>query len=260
MATVAPAFSPSARVADERRFFFILACVMGAINVVAFSLQWLMGRSTFGAPPLVHAHGLVFFGWVALFVAQSALAARGSVGLHRRLGWLAAGWAGAMVVLGITITVVTVRDGRTPFFFTPGYFLIMNPLGVMVFAGTVWWAIRMRRRNEWHRRLMIVGMAAIMGPSLGRVVPLPLLIPYAGLAVFAGMLAFPIAGAIHDRRRCGAVHPAWWYGIALLCAMQLSIELLGRSGVARAVHAAVTAGTPGGTADALAYPRPPWLT
>lgn len=260
MATVAPAFSPSAWVADERRFFLILACVMGAINVGAFSTHWFMGRSTFGAPPLVHAHALVFFGWVALFVMQSVLAARGSARLHRRLGWLAAGWAAVMVVLGITITIVSVRADRVPFFFTPAYFLMMNPLSVLVFAGTTWWAIRLRRRNEWHRRLMIVGMATIMGPSLGRLIPLPLLIPYAGWAVFAGMMLFPVAGAIHDRRRRGAVHPAWWYGLALMLAMQVSIETLGASAIGRAVHGMVAAGSPGAAVDALAYPRPPWLS
>ena len=260
MATIAPAVAPSARVADERRFFLVIACIMGAINVVAFSLHWFMGRSTFGAPPLVHAHALVFFGWVALFVTQSALAARGSVRLHRRLGWVAAGWAGVMVVLGITLTIAMVRADRVPFFFTPAYFLMMNPLSVLVFAGTVWWAIRMRRRNEWHRRLMIVGMATIMGPSLGRVIPVPLVIPYAGWAVFAAMMLFPLAGAIRDRRRRGAVHPAWWYGLALMLAMQVSIETLGASGVGRAVHAAVTVGSPGAKVDPFAYPRPPWLT
>lgn len=261
MATLAPDITPDARIVDDRRFFLVMACTMGAINVLAFSLQWLMGRSSFGAsPPLVHAHALVFFGWVALFVTQSALAARGSVRLHRRLGWIAAGWAVVMVVLGVTITVAMVRADRVPFFFTPAYFLMMNPLGVLVFAGVVAWAIAMRRRNGWHRRLMIVAMSAIMGPALGRVIPVPLLIPYAGWGVFAAMMLFPLAGAIRDRRRLGRAHPAWWYGLAILLTMQVSIEALGASGVARAVHGWVTAGSPGAKVDPLAYPRPPWLS
>lgn len=115
---------------------------MAALNVAGFSFQWFMGRSSFGAPPLVHVHAGVFFGWIALFVTQTALAARGSLVLHRRLGWVAAGWAAVMVVVGISLTTLMVRQGRAPFFFTPGYFLVMNSVAVLTFAGLVAAAIR----------------------------------------------------------------------------------------------------------------------
>jgi hypothetical protein len=250
---------PRARTVDDRRFFLWLAIAMALTNVAGFSMQLLAGRSSFGVPPLVHAHALLFFGWVTLFVTQTALASRGSMRLHRRLGWVSAGWAAAMVAMGLTITAVMVREGRAPFFFTPGYFLVMNSLGVLAFAALFAVAVAMRKRTDWHRRMMMVAMTAIMGPALGRLLPMPLMIPWAGLGVFAGMLLFPLAGIVHDLRRHGHVHRAWWVGLAALIALQSTIELAGASGVARALHGVVTRGQPSAAIDPLAYPPPPWL-
>ena len=52
---------------------------MAAILVAGFSMQLAMGRSSFAAPFVVHLHGVVFFGWVTIFVMQTALATRGSM-------------------------------------------------------------------------------------------------------------------------------------------------------------------------------------
>ena len=76
--------------AREERFFGTLAILMALAIVAGFSMQWLAGRSTFYSPLRVHLHAVAFMGWVALFVAQSWLATRGPLALHRKLGWIAA--------------------------------------------------------------------------------------------------------------------------------------------------------------------------
>lgn len=106
---------------------------------------------------------------------------------------------------------------------------------------------------------MIVAMAAIMGPAFGRLLPLPFLIPWAGWAVFVGMMLFPLAGAIHDRRRLGHVHPAWLWGMATLFVMQVGIDIVAWSGPGRALYANVVAGTPGAVHAPDAYPPFPPL-
>jgi hypothetical protein len=58
-------------------FFHNTAIIMALVIVAGFSAQFLMGRSTFSARPLVHVHGIAFMSWVALFVAQGWLATRG---------------------------------------------------------------------------------------------------------------------------------------------------------------------------------------
>ena len=250
MASIAPS-APRTR---EHRFFFISACVMAATIVAGFATQWLMGRSSFHAPPHVHVHALLFMGWTAFYVFQTHLITSGARAQHRRMGWIGAVWASLLAPVGIYTTVVMARAGHVPFFFTPRYFLVMNPLGVLAFTGLFWAGILLRRRTEWHRRLIDCGMALLLGPAFGRLLPLPLMIPWAGLGVFAALLLFPLAGVVADWRTRGSVHPAWWVGIGTMVTAQALIELLGRSALALAIAQAATAGSVGGAVPLDAYP------
>lgn len=248
----------------ERRLFVGLAIAMAFTIVAGFSLQWLMGRSSFTeSPARLHVHAMLFMGWVGLYLAQTLLgvgaAGPTSIALHRRLGWIGAGWAIVMVVVGVYVTVGMVRRGAVPFFFTPAYFLFMDLLAVLVFGGLVAAAIVLRRRTAWHSRLMVCAMAVLTGPAIGRMVPVPLVMPWVGLSVFAVVILFPLAGMIADRRRYGT-HPAWLAGLATLAAMQLAIELLPRSAAGLALYRAVAAGSPGAAVAPDAYPPPPWAT
>jgi hypothetical protein len=242
----------------EARFYAITAIIMALINIAAFSFFAAMGISTFRAPVYVHVHAVLFMGWVLLFVTQVSLAATGSLALHRKLGWLAAGWAVAMVVVGTLTTVWTVQKGAVPFFFLPAQFLVMNPLSVCLFAALLIGGVIQRRDREWHPRLIVCGMAAIMGPAFGRLLPAPLLMYAMVTAVFIGMIAFPIAGIVRDKRRYGRVHPAWWLGLGALVMMQVVTETVGRSGAAAALYDRTVAGTPGALIPALTYQRPPF--
>ncbi|TZG29632.1 hypothetical protein FYJ91_01355 [Sphingomonas montanisoli] len=245
---------------DDRgtRFFQVSAIIMALVLVAGFSVQVAMGRSTFAAPWVVHAHALIFFGWTALYLVQATLAGNSAaISLHRRLGWLALLWVPAMVAAGIAVTVLMVRRGHAPFFFTPLYFLIMNPLTVLTFAGLTGAAIVMRRRTQWHRRLMFCGMTILLGPGFGRLLPMPFLIPLAGWAAFAAIILFPIAGIVRDLRADRRVHPAWWWGVGTIVAMQVGIDLIVMSPIGDAIYAGVTAGSPGAALSPAAYPPPP---
>ena len=87
-------------------------------------------------------------------------------------------------------------------------FLVFNPLTLFAFAGLTAAAIVMRRRTDWHRRLHLCGMTLLLGPGFGRLLPMPLLPPFAFEAVFAASMLFPLAGVISDLRRTGRIHPA----------------------------------------------------
>lgn len=254
---MATLIAPSPTIKSDDRFFLISSIVMAIVIVAGFSTQFAMGRSTFGAPLIVHIHAVAFMGWVALYVTQTAFAATGSMALHRRLGWIGAGWMAAMVPLGIAVTVLMARRGQTPFFFQPAYFLIMNPLSVLCFAGLTTAAIVKRRETGWHRRLHFCGMSVLLGPAFGRLLPMPFLPPYAGDVVFASLMLFPIAGVVADLRRSGRVHPAWWWGIGTLLATHLAITVLTFSPIGPAIYAAVTAGSPGAALSPLEFPPPP---
>lgn len=252
MATLAHTASGASVRAE--RFWTISAGIMMAVLVLGFSVQLAMGRSTFAVPLFVHIHALVFFGWAALYLLQNLLVGMGNTALHKRLGWLSVVWIPTMVVMGLIVTVAIVRRGQTPFFFQPLYFLIMDPMTLFTFAGLAIAAIRLRRKTQWHRRLMFCGMSILLGPGIGRLIPLPLMIPYAGWAVFAFVILFPIAGIVRDLRRDGRVHPAWLWGLGSIVVMQIAIDLMAFSAPGQWLYTAVTQGSPGAAVAPLAFP------
>src|SRR4051794_35554507 len=107
MATVVQ--QPFAPASGDERFFLRGAILMTVTIIVGFSTQYLMGRSTFASPPRVHAHAIVFMGWVAIYLMQNIFVATDRMALHRRLGWIAAAWMVPMVFLGFYVTIVMVR-------------------------------------------------------------------------------------------------------------------------------------------------------
>lgn len=235
--------APRSRIGRDERFFFISAIVMAGVVVAGFGLALGLGRSSFAVPARFHVHALLFFGWTALYVTQNALAGTGSLALHRRLGWVAAFWLPLMVVSGIYLTAANVREGRSPPFFEPAYFLTMNPLHILAVAALAFAALRLRRQTQWHRRLMFCSMALLLAPAFGRLLPMPLLVPYAGMAVVVPCLLFPVAGAIRDLRVSGKVHPAWWWGMGAMIGVVILIQIIAYSPLGAAFYEAVTAGS-----------------
>lgn len=200
--------------AAERRFFRNLAIAWALVITAGFLSNILTGRSSFAAAPIVHVHAFVFFGWVALFVAQNVLIAGGNAALHRRLGKLAALWPLLMIGVGLAVMLESLHRNGGPFVFGAAEFLVSNPLSLITFAALVYAALAMRRRSDWHRRLMICAVVQISGPGFGRLLPAPLLMPYAWQVVQLVGLVFIFAGMLRDRRQLGRVHPAWFVGLA----------------------------------------------
>lgn len=249
MATIA---SPADMERAERKFFFIMACVMALTIIAGFSTNLILGRSSFSLPLIYHIHAFVFMGWVALYLTQNGLIATDNVAIHRRLGWLAVLWVPVMVGLGMTMTIVSARKGGR-FFFDVNEFLFGNALQLLVFASLVTAAITLRRRTDWHRRLMYCSMAVLTGPGLGRMLPMPLFIPWAWWVVISASLAFPAIGMIADRRRRGRVHPAWLWGIGAVLAALLLGDLVAYSSIGLDATQAIVHGTPGADRPLHAY-------
>ena len=241
----------------DNGFFLGGAIAMTVVLVAGFSLQLAMGRSSFAAPPLVHAHAIVFMGWVGIYLLQNVFVATGRQGLHRRLGWIAAAWMIPMLVLGCAVTVAIARRGHVPFFFRPLQFLVFDPMTLLTFAVLTAAAIWLRRETDWHRRLHFCGMSMLLGPGFGRLLPVPLLAPWAWEATMVACLAFPAVGMLADLRRSGRVHPAWGWGVAAMIGAVIVTEAITYSPVGGAIYDAVVAGSPGAAVAPLDFPPPP---
>lgn len=259
MATLAPGAAPLTAEARERRFFFIMACVMAATIVAGFSLNIAMGRSSFAAPPVVHGHGVIFMGWLALYLAQAFTIASGRRALHIRLGKVAYVWIPLMVVAGGIIMLRSARVHGGPPFFALNEFLISNLALLVCFAGLALWSLRIRRHSGWHRRLMLVAVAVLTGPGLGRLLPMPLMIPYGWTASFLATLIFPAIAMMADRRRHGRVHPAYWWGTGIYAGTFVISMLLAFSPLGYAITERIVAGTPGAERPMHAF-LPPGFT
>lgn len=241
----------------DNGFFLGGAVAMTLVLVAGFSVQLAMGRSSFAAPLLVHAHAVVFMGWVGIYLLQNVFAATGRQDLHRPLGWIAAAWLVPMLVLGCAVTVAMAQRGQVPFFFTPLQFLVFDPLSLFTFAGLTVAAILLRRQTDWHRRLHFCAMAVLLGPGFGRLLPMPLLAPWAWEATVVACLLFPLAGVVADLRRDGRVHPAWGAGLAALLGFVVLTEVITYSPAGQVLYRAVTAGSPGADVAPLDFPAPP---
>lgn len=177
-------------------------------------------------PAYIHVHGVVMIAWLTLTVIQPWLVNRDNLALHRRLGWLGLALAAVVVVVGSYTGIRTVELQRQPFFFTLPYFLALTQVGIIAFAGLITAAVLRRRQTEWHRRLMLGATVLILEPALGRLLPMPLIMPWGewlALAFQLGALAIVMR---HDRTAFGRIHPATITAALVVTLNHVIVELL----------------------------------
>lgn len=203
---------------------------MSAFIVFGFAQFALRGFVNYEKAPLVmHLHGLSMLAWLALLCTQSMLAGgrgRGALALHRNLG-LASVVLLPLIVALTSLTCLTALPMELfPPFFTPAYFLALAHVGIILFAVVVILAIALRRAPGWHRRLMAGSTILLLDPALGRVLPMPLIVPWGGwlaMAIELGLAALIIR---YDRRVLGHIHPATGVIVVAVALNHLVVELL----------------------------------
>lgn len=178
------------------------------------------------APFWVHLHGVLMLAWLGLLIVQPTLVSQGNFARHRQFGRIGGLLALFITCLGIFTGVASLMLNRFPPFFSPPYFLALTVTESLVFGVMVAWAIRRRRATDWHRRLMIGATIIILEPALGRLLPIPLMGPWAEPAVALCQLVVVAIIASYDQRSRGAVHPATWAVAAIVIATRVSISLL----------------------------------
>ena len=195
-----------------RRFYTAMALVVAAYVLYGFGRSYAASLSPAGLPVWVHLHGAVFTAWIVLFVAQTWLVGRGNLALHRKLGWLSLGLVAAMAGLGSATTLLCVRRGAVPSFFTPGLMMALDFLGLAFFVALYVASVALRRRAEWHKRLLLCGTILLSSPALARVLPMNALGPAAPLVLIVVLLTLVGCGAAYDLATRRAVHPAYAWG------------------------------------------------
>lgn len=205
------------------RFHILAVAGLGAAVLAGFAKTYYF-RIFFDGPPLAqaaHLHGILATAWIALHYTQARLVAAHRVDVHRRLGIFAACVAGLLAVQVVSMAIANAAAGHAPPGRDPLQFLSV-PLGTTtMFTFFVGSALALRRKREWHKRLMLLATMTLLVPAMGRLdaqvvalgLPRLLLAP----AVTFGFIAW---AWVHDWRRLGRVHPAYVVGgIALLASI-----------------------------------------
>ncbi|HXF79468.1 MAG TPA: hypothetical protein VN598_11435 [Usitatibacter sp.] len=221
MATApAGAFARRAR-PSERPMYFPAALVAAFIVFAGFAPTYYL-KGIFDVPDLTtlkHLHGAVMTTWFSLFVAQAWLASDGNLRLHRRLGIAGVFLAMVVIAVGMQLGIVSARAGFSPLAAIPALVFLAMPVGEMVaFAGLFAAAIALRKRSDWHKRLMLAASVAMLAPAFAR---MPI-VTDGGPPAFFGLTDLVILGCIaFDTATHRRLHPAFALAFTWIVAIQV---------------------------------------
>lgn len=199
----------------DRLFFSGMALASALILFLGFLPSYFY-RSTELPPltPLYQLHGALFTAWIVLLVAQTALVAGGRTDIHRTLGVAGAALAAAVFIVGIAVSVETLRRNGGPPGGDPRKFFAI-PLGdIIVFGVLVGAAVLQRQQSETHKRLMLLATISLLTAAVARFLRQ---VDMGGAPnLFYGTDIFVLALVIYDLVSRGRVHPATLWGGALV--------------------------------------------
>jgi len=203
------------RPGKSRYFFVALGVLFIAIAIAGFGpsfYEYFTGAFYF--PPIVHVHGALMIGWLALYATQAGLASRRNLDLHRRLGVAATVLAPLLWSSMFVATIVAFKrhepDGEMSFMTA----VLLIQLGlIMLFPVFVTWGLLARRRAQWHKRMMTFASLILLQAAVDRMHWLPdeglPMFWHHGLRLYILMIPLFVFDFVSLRR----IHPA-----TLICA------------------------------------------
>jgi hypothetical protein len=203
----------------RNRFPVVVVVALAAVVFLGFARTYYL-KFLFETPPLrliAQVHGALATLWLVLHYTQARLVAAHRVEVHRRLGIFAACVGVLLAVQALSLGIAGVAAGRAPPGRDPLQFLSV-PFGTtFMFAAFLVSALLMRRKREWHKRLIFLATLALLVPAAGRFDSLlaPYGVPRRVIAI-ALTVAFVAWAWMDDWRKRGRVHPAYVYGGLLL--------------------------------------------
>lgn len=200
---------------DRARTFYLAFAVMAVAAVgLGFSTTYFIPGplGTLNIPWIVHLHGWTAMAWVLLVVAQVMLVRTGRTRLHRQVGKAALPVAFGVWASGIAVGVWVVgRDLPSQGNFA--YEALSGTVtSLTMFLALALAAVLLRRRPDWHKRLILLATIVVLWPAFFRFRHLMPFVPRPDLVLGLLLADLPILiAAVRDRLRWGRVHPAWAY-------------------------------------------------
>lgn len=172
----------------------------------------------------------MFFGWAVFFAVQSWLAGARRFRAHRALGLIGISLATAMTIVGLCASINQMHGATALGLSAAGQSLSIVPIaGIAFFAVTFAIAIAMVRRQEWHKRLMLVAAISMLDAPIARLFvtflapagppgPPPVFVDLGPAFVSLLMLGWAM---YFDVRKSGRPHQAYWIGAGALTAIKI---------------------------------------
>lgn len=209
-------------------FHLWMALLMCVFIFGGFGMTYLgpLASGTFPpAPPLVHLHGIVFFGWMLLLVTQSLLVNVRNARLHRSLGTFGIAYGGVLVFLGLLITIVS---ADTPNWTEDSYGLFyLSFVAPVSFAAIFSLAISNTGKPAVHRTLILLATLSILMPGINRLYMMGLglsHVPFYG--TYATMDVMLAAILVQERRATGTLSRATWIAAGIIVVPQLLMPIV----------------------------------
>ena len=214
--------------ARDRANLFYLGFGLFALAVVliGFSTTYIlpMARRSFSAPWVVHLHGASALGWVVLLIVQARLVGARRTPLHRRIGQAAIPLALLVWATGI-LTAAWAAERDLPQMGTAATSgLAGTAIGLSLYLALVIAAVVLRRKPDWHKRLIILATIQLLWPAFFRLRHLLPIVPQPEIWLALVLAYSPaLAAALRDKWRYGRVHPVWLF-VAPALVLEQSVE------------------------------------
>jgi hypothetical protein len=210
----------------------ILSSVMIAGAVVGFGPQVLkyIFQPDVARPLALWLHAGAMSLWLLLYLVQALLVRRNNVALHKRLGM-----AGAPLAIVIPFLMIAVSYSMDRFnHFTYGGndaspLIVTQVNDILLFPALAWTGLHLRKRQEYHRRLMLMAAAVVTDAGWARVFEHTGLLDLTFSAIAGYLSVDTIIGVAiwFDRKRMRKLHRVWFYAVPpILIAQALSAWIL----------------------------------
>ncbi len=208
----------------ERWFFWLGAIAF--IAIVAYGFSFTIGNNLLHPssprPRILYVHAAIFVSWLLLFLAQATLIRARQVRLHRAIGRYGIALGSVLPIVGVWTALAMTRWRLQHGSSDADAFLVVPLSDMVIFTGCFAAAVLLRRRPDYHRRLMFAATAALTGAGFGRF-PASL-VPdnwfYAGVDL---LILLAIARDLVVMR---SVHVVYFFVVPIAVAVQLSAMLI----------------------------------
>lgn len=208
------------RIRSDDIFFPAMSIVIFGVVFYGFAQSYFLAGMVRAKLPnaMVHIHGALFVAWIALLIVQNFLVVARKIRWHMTLGILGVLLPPLMVVFGVLTLFDSIRRVGTDL--SPELLLVGDLEQLALFAGLVTWAMVVRRTPAAHKRLMLLGTMAILGPAINRW-PFPDAIRLPATIVL--YLGLPLGVVLYDIWSVRRVYRATTVGASLIVIVALTL-------------------------------------